>query len=206
MPVALLPPLFAAIPTATDCDPCPPCAAFDPIATEDAPWFEYPATYPMAIDWLPCEVWPAPLPKAIAPAVWLIDPAEDPIAIDWKPCEVWPAPLPIAMFDVVNPNIFFNPGILVWPVPPFSTPSVPVILEAFTAVEIVCQLGIPLVSCNTCPLVPAVNKPVVLLAVWYGIEPAAPPAILVAVNAVPFKLAVILFAEKSPTASLATIV
>ena len=37
MPVALLPPLFAAIPTATDCDPCPPCAAFDPIATEDAP-------------------------------------------------------------------------------------------------------------------------------------------------------------------------
>ena len=136
------------------------------MATEDAPWFEYPATYPMAIDWLPCEVWPAPLPKAIAPAVWLIDPAEDPIAIDWKPCEVWPAPLPIAMFDVVNPNIFFNPARFVCPVPPLANATVPVIFDALTVVDNVCQLGKPLVSCNTCPLVPLANKPVVLLAVW----------------------------------------
>ena len=48
--VALFAPLFAAIPMATDCVPCPPCAAFEPIATEFAPWFEFPATYPIATD------------------------------------------------------------------------------------------------------------------------------------------------------------
>ena len=37
-------------------------------------------------------------------------------------------------------------------------------------------------------------------------DPAAPPTIFVAANAVPFKLAVIVLAEKSPTPSLATIV
>ena len=36
-------------------------------------------------------------------------------------------------------------------------------IPAFLATD-VCQLGIPLASCNTCPLVPAANKPVVLLA------------------------------------------
>ena len=35
--VALLAELFAAIPIATDCVPCPPCAALEPMATELAP-------------------------------------------------------------------------------------------------------------------------------------------------------------------------
>ena len=108
-------------------------------------------------------------------------------------------------FVPAKPNADCIPAILVWPVPPFIKATVPVILDALTVVDNVCQLGIPLASCNTCPLVPAANKPVVLLADWYGKDPAAPPAILVALNAVPFKLAVILFAEKLPISSLDTI-
>ena len=57
------------------------------------------------------------------------------------------------------------PAILVCPVPPLSNATVPVILDAFTEVDNVCQLGIPLVSCKNCPLVPLANKAVVLLAV-----------------------------------------
>jgi hypothetical protein len=42
--------------------------------------------------------------------------------------------------------------------------------------EGVCQAGIcPDVNVRTCPLVPAARNAVVLAAVWYGTEPAAPP-------------------------------
>ena len=97
------------------------------------------------------------------------------------------------------------PAMVVCPVPPLIKATVPVILDALTVVDKVVQLGIPLASCNTCPLVPLANKAVVLLADWYGIDPTSPPSILVAVNAVPFKLAVIVFAEKFPISSLDTI-
>ena len=55
------------------------------------------------------------------------------------------------------------PAMVVCPVPPFTKATVPVILDALTVVDNVCQLGKPFASCKYCPLVPAANKPVVLL-------------------------------------------
>ena len=116
-----------------------------------------------------------------------------------------PDKLPKAILFPAKPNADCMPAIVVCPVPPLIKATVPVILDALTVVDNVVQLGIPLASCNNCPLVPLANKPVVLLAVWYGKDPTAPPSIVVAVNAVPFKLAVIVFAEKFPISSLDTI-
>ena len=76
-----------------------------------------------------------------------------------------PDKLPKAILFPAKPNEDCIPAIVVCPVPPLTNETVPVILDAFTVVDNVVQLGIPLASCNTCPLVPAANKPVVLLAV-----------------------------------------
>ena len=47
------------------------------------------------------------------------------------------------------------------------------------------QLGAPApLLDNTCPETPAARSPVVFVPVWYGISPAPPPAILVALPAV----------------------
>ena len=156
----------AAKPMATDFAPCEVCPALDPMATAPAPWLVLPDETPKATPPLPCEVWPAPPPIDIALSAWLVDPEDIPIAIDWSPCGVWPAACPIATLLPAKPNANWIPATVVWPVPPLVKAIVPVILDAFTEVDIVFQLGKPLVSCKYCPSVPAVNKPVVLLAVW----------------------------------------
>ena len=156
----------AAKPMATDFAPCEVCPALDPMATAPIPWLVLPDAIPNATALAPCEVWPAPPPTETAPTAWLVDPDDIPIATDLNPCDVWPAASPIATPDPAKPNANWIPAIVVWPVPPLIKAIVPVIFDALTEVDIVFQLGRPLVSCKYCPSVPAVNKPVVLLAVW----------------------------------------
>ena len=75
-----------------------------------------------------------------------------------------PDKLPKAILFPAKPNADCMPAIVVCPVPPLINETVPVILDALTVVDKVVQLGSPLASCNTCPLVPLANKVVVLLA------------------------------------------
>ena len=65
-----------------------------------------------------------------------------------------------------------------------------VISIVVAVVEGVTQEGARVVPLDfkNCPAVPFANKAVVFTAVWYGIDPPKPPAIFVALVAVPLKV------------------